>query len=146
MQQEYSVLSGQEVVGKVFVQRQGLYYRISSRCNLTGAIRYKLMASCGTNTVDLGLCVPYGEQFGIDTRIPVKRLGEGVMSFQLLPKHHKLEGNILPVSPEEPFPYIQKLQQAHLAQQDGLVGVVFSEDQRSNDSPTGQWSEPITSE
>ena len=146
MQREYSVFSGEEVIGKVLVQRQGLYYRISCRCQLTGTVRYKLMASCGENTADLGLCVPHGRQFGVDTRIPIKRLGEGSMSFRLLPKHSKMDGRFVPVSPDEPFGYIRQLQKAHLATRDGTVGVVLAEDQKSIDSPTGQWSEPITSE
>lgn len=96
--------------------------------------------------MDLGLCVPHSDGFGMDTRIPVKRLGEGELTFRLLPRHSKPDGAFIPVSPEEPFGYIQKLQQAHLAQQDGLVGIIVNEDQNSSDSPTGQWSEPITSE
>ena len=84
--------------------------------------------------------------FGVDTRIPIKRLGEGSMSFRLLPKHSKMDGRFVPVSPDEPFGYIRQLQKAHLATRDGMVGVVFAEDQKSIDSPTGQWSEPITSE
>ena len=146
MRQEYSVLSGDEVIGKVFVQRQGLYYLICCRCSLTGDVKHKLIASCGKNTVDLGLCVPHSDGFGMDTWIPVKRLGEGELTFRLLPRHSKPDREFIPVSSEEPFGYIQKLQQAHLAQQDGLVGIIVNEDQNSSDSPTGQWSEPITSE
>ena len=146
MRQEYSVLSGDEVIGKVFVQRQGLYYLVHCRCSLTGDVKYKLIASNGENNVDLGLCIPHIDGFGMDTRIPVKRLGEGELTFRLLPRHSKVEGAFIPVSPDEPFSYIRKLQQAHLAQQDGLVGIIVNEDQNSSDSPTGQWSEPSTSE
>lgn len=146
MKQEYSVFSGDEVIGKVFVQQQGLYYLICCRCSLTGDVKHKLIASCGKNTVDLGLCVPYSDGFGMDTRIPMKQLGEGELGFRLQPRHSKPAGEFIPVSPEEPFGYIQKLQQAHLAQQDGLVGIVVNGDQNSSDNPTGQWSEPSTSE
>ena len=146
MQEEYSVLSGDETIGKVFVQRQGLYYRIQCRCSITGTVKYKLVAKCGGNVVDLGLCIPYRDGFGMDTSVPIKRLGEGELIFHLKPKHNETKGEFIPVSPEEPFGYIQKLQQAHLAQQDGLVGIAVNEDQNSKDSPTGQWSEPSTSE
>ena len=146
MQQEYMVLSGGETIGKVFVQRQGLYYRIRCRCSITGTVKYKLIANCGENTVDLGLCIPHSDGFGMDTSIPMKRLGEGELTFRLTPKHNMLEGEFIPVLPEEPFSYIQKLQQAHLAEQDGLIGIVVNEDQISKDNPTGQWSEPSTDE
>lgn len=146
MQKEYSVFSGGETIGKVWVQRQGLYYQIRCRCDLTGTVRYKLMASCGDITVDLGLCVPQDKQFGVDTKIPIKRLGEGTLSFRLIPRHSSLEGRFVPVSPEEPFGYIRRLQMAHLALQGGAIGILFAETQSSSDNPTGQWSDPITSE
>ena len=129
MQEEYSIFSGGEEVGRVFVQRQGLYYRICCRCRLTGAVRYRLIATCGENTADLGLCVPQGDRFGVDTRIPIKRLGEGAISFRLLPKHSSLEGKFVPVFPDEPFGYIHQLQKAYLARQDGVVGIILKEDQ-----------------
>ena len=144
MQNEYLIFSGGEAVGKASVQRQGLYYAIRCRCKLTGAIRYKLIASGGENTVDLGLCVPMGDRFGVDTKIPIKRLGEGALSFRLQPRHNELRGRFIPVSPEEPFRYIRQLQTAHLARQDGVVGIVIPEGQNSSESPTGQWSEPNT--
>ena len=146
MEQEYFIRSGEETIGMVMVQRQGLYYRICCKSKLTGAVRYKLMVSCGNNTVDLGICVPLEEGFGVNTRIPVKRLGEGPLTFQLTPKHHMLLAQFVPVSNEEPFGYIRYLQNAHLAKQDGRMGIVFTEAQNSRDNPTGQWSEPITSE
>ena len=96
------------------------------------------MATCGENTADLGLCVPHGDRFGVDTKIPIKRLGEGTLSFRLLPKHLPMKGNFFPVSPDEPFSYIRQLQKAHLALQDGQIGVIFTDDQNSSDRPTGQ--------
>ena len=60
MQQEYPVFSGDEEIGKVFVKHQGLYYCICCRCALTGSVRYKLLAECGENRVDLGIW--YAEQ------------------------------------------------------------------------------------
>ena len=138
MQQEYSVFSGGEEIGTVLVQRQGLYYWISCRCQLSGLVRYRLVASCGEKTVDLGICVPQGNRFGVDTKIPVKRLGEGTMSFRLQPKHRQLEGRFVPLSPDEPFGYLRQLENAHLAKVDGVMGVVLTEDQNSMDRPTGQ--------
>ena len=142
MQQEYPVISGNETIGKVQVLRRGLYYQIRCRCDISGAVKYKLTVGCGENTLDLGLCIPYSDGFGIDTSVSVKQLGEGELNFRLVPKHHKLDGRFVPVSAEEPFAYIRQLQQAHLARQNGLIGILFSEDQSSRESPTGQWSEP----
>lgn len=146
MQNEYLVTSGEETIGRVQVQRQGLYYYIHCRCNITGCVRYQLVASSEQNTVDLGLCVPMDGKFGVETKIPCKRLGEGSFSFRLVPRRRKSAANFVPVSPDEPFAYIRQLQNAHLARLEGAVGIVLPEHQTSSDNPTGQWSEPITSE
>ena len=146
LQQEYSVLYSGEAVGKAFIQRQGLYYQISCRCALADPGRYRLIADSGENTADLGLCIPHRDGFGVDTKIPVKRLGEAHLTFRLLPKHSMEEGRFIPLSQDEPFGYIRQLEKAHLAWQDGLVGIMLMEDQKSKKSPTGQWSEPSTSE
>ena len=68
-----------------------------------------------------------GERFGLSTKVPIKRLGQGTMRFQALPKHRKLEGEFIPVYPEEPFAYLTRLQNAFLAVRDGQVGVVIRE-------------------
>lgn len=146
LQEEYWIGSKQKPQGKVLVQRQGLYYRICCRCKITDSSRYKLVASCAENTVDLGLCVPTEGEFGVDTKIPIKRLGEGKLTFCLVPKNKIPQGKFVPIFPDKPFPYIQKLKSAHLATQDGQIGILLTEDQNSRDRPTGQWSEPSTSE
>ena len=139
-------MSGDEKIGRVSVQKEGLYYRIVCRCFLTGTVRYKLVAKCGEHSEDLGLCVPYGYHFGVETSIPIKRLGDGELSFHLVPKHERMAGQFIAVSPLEPFKHIQNLQVARFARLDGQIGIVLPEDQRSSDKPTGQWSDPITSE
>ena len=141
---QYSVFSGEEEIGKAQVQQQGLYYHIRCRCKMTGAVRYKLLVRCGENNLDLGLCVPHTDGFGVDTKIPRKRLGEGTMTFYLTPWH--AAGTFLPVSTDEPFGYIHQLQNARLAVRNGIVGIILDDRQNSMDKPTGQWSEPNTSE
>ena len=138
MLQEYPAFFGNEEIGKVFVERLGLYYGICCRCTLTGSVRLKLMAECGENRVDLGLCVPQGSLFGVNTKIPIKRLGEGKLQFHLIPKLQKIDGRFVAVSPNEPFAYIRQLQNAHLARQDGHLGIALAENQNSRVKPTGQ--------
>ena len=143
---EYSITSGEENIGNVQVERQGLYYRISCRCKLTGCVRYNLLVVSGENTVDLGLCVPKDGVFGVDTSIPIKRVGEGTLTFYVRPRHSAIQGKFLRVSPDEPFAYIRRLQQAHLERVGDSIGIILPETQSTRDKPTGQWSEPITSE
>ena len=112
-------------MGKVTVERQGLYYRFSCRCALSGEVMHRLWLHCGGKETDLGLCVPVDGTFGTDKRLPVKQCGEGKPVFLLRPKEAQLRGNFIPLSPEEPFRYIHRLQDAFLERRGQQLGIVI---------------------
>ncbi len=85
----------------------------------------RLSVACGNKRENLGLVVPVEDGFGLDTRIPTKRLGEGKMEFLLLPKH-TISGQFVPIYPEEPFSYIEKLKDGFLSIQSGQAGLLIS--------------------
>lgn len=120
----FDIRMGNEVVGTVHVERQGLYYCFSCRCRLSGAVIYRLSVSCNGHHENLGVLVPMGDVFGLDTKLAVKRLGEGVLQFLVLPKHPQSQRQFVPIHPEEPFRYITRLQNAFLEVRDGQIGVV----------------------
>lgn len=126
MEGTYGVKLGRQQVGKVQVIRMGLYYWFVCRCQLTGGVVCRLGVSCGEKQENLGVLVPMEEGFGLDTRLPVKRLGEGEMAFTLLPKHESNVGQFVPIYPEEPFGYIERLKDAYLVRKCGVLGAEFS--------------------
>lgn len=127
MEGTYQVFLGEQSIGKMQVQRQGLYYRFICRCRLTGEVIYKLLVSCGNHQESLGIFVPMEGGFGLDTKLPVKRLGEGTPVFRAVPKHKELSEKFVPIYPEEPFSYIAKLKDAYLARENGQLGVMITE-------------------
>ena len=127
MEGNYGVYFGNQLAGKVQVQRQGLYYRFTCRCRLSGDVVCRFRVTCGDRRESLGVVVPMDGGFGLDTRLPVKRLGEGEMAFTLVPKHEVPEGTFVPIYPEEPFAYIERLKEGFLAKKGEQVGVVLKE-------------------
>lgn len=126
MEESYEVLFGSVPAGKVQVLRQGLYYHFHCRCRISGDVVCRLFVRRGDKEESLGVVVPMGDGFGLDTRIPVKRLGEGTMEFRLVPKADKPKGGtFVPIAPEEPFTYLEKLKDAYLARQNGTLGAVI---------------------
>ena len=123
----YPICQGQGRVGTVTVEKQGLYYCFSCRCSLSGEVMHRLVAVTEAGQVDLGVCVPMDGAFGVEKRIPCKRLGTGKPEFQLVPKHEGLRGQFVPVYPEEPFAYLSRLKNAFLATRAGQVGIVIDE-------------------
>ena len=126
MEGTYGVYFGKQLAGKVQVLRQGLYYRFICRCQLTGDVVCRLGVTCGDKRENLGVVVPIDGGFGLDTRLPAKRLGEGKPEFSLTPKYEqqKME-NFIPIYPEEPFAYIERLKEAYLTRKDGQVGALI---------------------
>lgn len=124
MEGNYGVYFGNQLSGKVQVLRQGLYYRFICRCKLTGNIVCRLSVTCGQNRESLGVVVPMGDGFGLDTKLPVKRFGEGNMEFFLVPKHEMSAGHFAAIYPEEPFSYIARLKDAYLVRKNGQYGIL----------------------
>ena len=123
----FEIKQGASSIGHVTVERQGLYYRITCRCSLAGDVMHRLVVSCGEKREDLGTLVPFKGAFGLDKRIPVKKLGEGEPKFELLPKHSSPNGKFCPVYPEEPFSYMSRLKDAYLETYNGQLGLMFRE-------------------
>lgn len=122
----YDIMLGTQSIGKAQVEKEGLYYRISCRCRLSGEIPYKVYASCCDKTEDLGLLVPQSGAFVLTTRLPVKRLGEGQLEFRAVPRTPKLAGEFVPISADEPFSYLSRLENAYMQIRDGQIGVVIN--------------------
>ena len=123
----YEINQGDRLQGKVTVAKEGLYYRISCRCQLSGEVMHRLVVRCGGKETSLGTCVPMEEGFGVEKKISRKTIGEGIPEFLLLPKHEAVSGKFVPIYPEEPFSYMARLKDAFLARQAGQLGIVIKE-------------------
>ena len=122
----YDVYLGQDAVGKAYVSLQGLYYRIQCRCAMSSQVMHRLVITCGEQQESLGVLIPFGQEFGLDTRIAVKRIGEGVLRFKVLPKHTSME-EFVPLSPEEPFAYLRRLRSSYLVRKNGRFYAAWKE-------------------
>lgn len=125
----YELKFGGQAVGKVEVIRQGLYYRFRCRCRLTGDVISRVVVQCDGREERLGILVPEGSGFALDTRLAAKKLGQGTPEFLVVPSRPQA-GNFVPIKPEEPFAYIARLKRAYLANQAGVWGVVLEDENR----------------
>lgn len=123
MEGYFELKLGDRPVGKVRVTREGLYYRFRCLCQRTGDSVCKVWAG----DVSLGVLVPEGEGFSLNTRLPAKRFSEGQWDFQIQPARPVLDGRFVPIKPEEPFAYIARLKDAYLTRQNGQVGIAIGD-------------------
>ena len=125
MEGKYAVTFGQTEVGIVQMKREGLYWRFWCRCQLSGDVVCRLVVQCGNSRESLGVVVPEGDGFRLDTRLPVKKLEPGEPRFTLVPRHETGEGHFVPLHPEEPFAYIARLKDAYFVRRYGQAGMMI---------------------
>ena len=91
----------------------------------------RLEAFLGESRVDLGILVPMGAGFGLETRFPVSRVGEGALQFRIRPKGEAVSSrHFVPIIPEEPFSYLERLKDAFLELQNGKKGASLPKPQK----------------
>ena len=127
MEGNYPLIFGSREVGTVQVTTEGLYYRFRCRCRMSGDVISKVIVACGGTQERLGILVPEGDGFSLNTRLPMKRLGEGKQEFRILPNRETMKGKYVPIKPEEPFSYIERLKDAYLAYRNGQACAVIKE-------------------
>lgn len=123
----YDVYIGDKAVGKVYVCTEGLYLRFQCRCDLSGEVISQLQVACGNHVESLGILIPMGHEFGLETRIPAKRLGQGSLRFFVKPRHREFHGQYIPIAPEEPYRYLSRLKDSYLENRNGRLGIVIKE-------------------
>lgn len=128
MEGTYPILQGAQTVGEAQVIRGGLYYQFFCRLQLTDGRVYRLELSCGDKSENLGIPVPEGDAFVLTKNIPISRLGGKKPTFRVVPKDASLEGKFVPLSPEEPFAYLDRLKNAYLQRRGQQLGIVIKDD------------------
>ena len=83
MDGQYNIFRDGECVGNADVKKKGLYYHFSCRCDLRERERIHLKVSCDSRVTDLGLCVPMDGSFGVETSVPIRKIGSGTPEFFL---------------------------------------------------------------
>ena len=121
----YPILRGGEAIGQALVEKKGLYYFFSCRCDLSGEVIYRLTASCADRCENLGVPVPENGEFKLTARIPVSRLGQGEITVRAVPKHGGLGGKFIPISPDTPFAYLRQLEKAVFEKRNGQPGILI---------------------
>lgn len=126
MEGKYPVMAGGELVGWAWVTQQGLYYGIHCRCSLEKNDVYKLQLVNGESAQHVGILVPTDGKFGLDTRIPMKRLGREISCFEAVSRNAPASYEFIPVFPEKAFPKLVSLKEARFERRGGQVGVLIT--------------------
>ena len=141
MEGTYPIYQQQNIIGTVQVTRQGLYLCFTARICCGGKPIGRLWLRSGDGVHKLGVPVPEGEELHLWTRIPAKQVRGEDVRFWFGDKEEPEEGTFYSIDSQKPFEALAKLPLGTLQIRNGQPGL-----QISSSSPTGQWSEPNTSE
>ena len=127
----FDVLWNGRIVGTANILKEGLYYRFICRCNLPHKGIYRVVVTEGDNRYDLGICVPDKNDYVCICRIPCKRFCGWDFCFVLTDDC----GNMtIPVMPNNPFLYLDKLEAARLQITNGQPEIIIDLFQAPQDS------------
>ena len=96
---------------------------------------YRIIVICGGKTENLGIPIPEGDCFRLNTRLPVSRFSADEPKFRAVPRHQRQELWV-PISPETPFDYITRLEHAVAEKRDGQMGILISEEAPQDSDPS----------
>ena len=133
----YDIYRGPEKIGKAEVKQEGLYYRFRCVCTLTGEVMYRITISCGENTENLGIPIPSADSFYLEKKLPVSHFTGKEPVFRAMPKHPLISNMWIPIKPDQPFEYIDRLENAVAEQRNGEMGILIP-----SEDPTQQDSDP----
>lgn len=127
MKERFTIFRVGEAVGEASVVREGLYCRIRCRCRGLEKKIHRVEASSEAGKVSLGVLIPNEDVWELETRIAAKRFGDD-LQFAIVEEgrvRREKKETFVPVADGEPFAYLDRLETACMAQEDGRIGVVI---------------------
>ena len=117
----YDVLYNDKKVGRIQLEKDGLYYQFSCACTPPGNGIYRLYTYDGNTVIKLGVCIPDGNRFVIRTKIPTKYFFGNPNSFWL-----ESDGvSTIPISNGKTFGRLDKLDTARLSTLNGQQFIII---------------------
>lgn len=121
----YKVYQNGNVVGEATVIQEGLYYHLICLCRLHSTQIHRVIISCDQKDIDLGICVPMGNSFCLEKRIPVKRIGNGPFAFRVEQRVGIPVGEFFPIVSTQPFLHVSELERARFERRNGEAGILI---------------------
>ena len=114
-----------QAMGKVRVEKEGLYYRFSCECRLPQPGLYRLIAECQDREVPIGILAPGAGGFVLNTRIAAKKFVTPMTGFTVVATGDERKTKFIPLLPDAPFAYISDLERARLSCEAGQIGIII---------------------
>ncbi len=134
----FQIFDKESCVGTAQIQQEGLYYRIYCNCKINADGIHRVIVRDGESAIDLGICVPEGNQFALTSRVPIKKLNADSCIFSLVKQGEKPSEHCsrreVPVETGKPFPALDELENGYFTNEDVPMVVIDPiQDPQDND-------------
>ena len=121
----YNIMENGCAVGTATVEAEGLYLNIRARFNPSKDQIYRLILTCESKRIDLGVCVPEDNCYVANKRIQRRLIDVGGLEFALEAKESEEHMLFIPLDSEKPFNRISQLRAGCFENRNGVCGVVI---------------------
>ena len=119
---KYPLLHNDVTVGTVMVEQEGMYYRITCTCNTDDLTDHHIYAKTEKDSILLGKCAIRSDGVMLQRFIPIKKLGNGILLFNIKGAQNK---EMITLDPHVEFPAIAMLPNGRFCMEGSSRGIVF---------------------
>lgn len=119
----YEVIRGNTVVGEIRLMEQGLYCKMKCNCTFHLPGIYRLHLECLGIDRNLGVLIPDGNRYSLETAIPTKYIDYDHPTFYISGMDQTSEDKIVSVDSDMPFSYIRNLEKARFVYRNGKAKI-----------------------
>ena len=119
---QYNVYRNEQAVGSVEMETQGLYYLIRCFCEPCDDM-VRLIDKCEKGDVAIGICGPAAWGYGIERKVPLKKLGSNGHTFRLENIHRTKEA-FFTIQQNGEFELPEDLEKCRFSLREGIAGLV----------------------
>ena len=122
----YNVYLDDKVVGTAQLTPRGLFYHVHCRYNIDNGKFYRLCAICGERVVDLGICVPFYDGFGIEAMERITKFDSNEIRFYIVKNNESSEDKFFVLNEEAPFENLEIVMDARFERRNGEAGLIIT--------------------
>lgn len=116
------ILFAGQKVGEGHISRSGLYHRFECRFRCDKNHKYYLYICFGDEKINLGICIPDGDDFVLKKNLASKTFTDDEMSFLLLDQSNS---SFCKIFEKKPFPHIAHLEHGVFEVRNNMPGIRF---------------------
>lgn len=125
----YPVYLGDEQVGNIILQKNGLYHKLDCRCFLPGNSIFRLFAVCGDWRSKIGIPAPEGDCYALCTSVRLGDIKADDLRFFVAADEEQFLQQRIPICDDRPCLHMDQLEQMVFDHYDGKPCLRFAHDQ-----------------